>query len=126
MPKGNLLKQNFPKGVINVVNRQESSDNGIYSAINLVNTVAPASLPKVSSTEGMGCTSLKDALVQWFQVYTNSHLTQLLRHHYHTSELGSGCVHLGDHAHRLHSLVLCHKVVEAHFEECTMNMEQHP
>ena len=63
MPKGNLLKQNLPKGVINVVNRQESSDNGICQnplfASNLVNTVAPASLPKVSSTESMGCTSLK-------------------------------------------------------------------
>ena len=35
MPKGNLLKQNLPKGVINVVNRQESSDNRICSAINL-------------------------------------------------------------------------------------------
>ena len=58
MPKGNLLKQNLPKGVINAVNRQESSDNGIYQnplfASNLVNTVAPASLPKVSSTEGYG------------------------------------------------------------------------
>ena len=63
MPKGNLLKQNLPKGVINVVNGQESSDNRIYQnplfASSLVNTVAPASLPKVSSTEGMGCTSLK-------------------------------------------------------------------
>ena len=85
--------------------------------------MALASLPEVCSTEGMGCISLKDTLVQWFQVYINFHLTQLLRHHYHTSELGSGCVHLGDHAHGLHSLVLCHKVVEAHFKECTTNME---
>ena len=64
MPKGNLLKQNLPKGVINVVNRWESSDKGIYQnplfASSLLNTVAPANLPRVSSTEGMGCTS------QWF------------------------------------------------------------
>ena len=133
MPKGNLLKQNLPKGVINVVNRQESSGNGICQnplfASSLVNTVAPASLPKVSSTEGMGCNSLKTLLFNGFKS------TQIL-----TSPDFFGTTTIPAHQGVGVSIqfairpwtpfapapvVLCHEVVEAHSEECTMNTEQH-
>ena len=45
MPNGNLLKQNRPKGVINVVNLREASESGICQkpdmASSLLNTLAP-------------------------------------------------------------------------------------
>ena len=30
MPKGNLLKQNLPNGVMNVVSSRDSAESGIY------------------------------------------------------------------------------------------------
>ena len=63
MPKGSLLKQYRPNGVMKVVNKRDSLLSGICQnpllASNLLNTVAPASCASVSSTFGIGCTSLR-------------------------------------------------------------------
>lgn len=54
IPKGNLLKQNRPNGVTNVVYSLESSLSGICQksilASSFVNTFDPPSLAKLSST----------------------------------------------------------------------------
>ena len=61
MPKGTLLKQNRPMGVIKVVSRRDSFVRGICQnpelASSLVNTLAPDSWANVSSTLGRGWTS---------------------------------------------------------------------
>ena len=61
IPNGNLLKQNRPYGVTNMVNSLDSSANGICQnplfASSLLNIAAPVSWARVVSTFGIGCTS---------------------------------------------------------------------
>ena len=63
MPNGNLLKQNQPHGVINVVKSLDSLAKGICQkpllASSLLNIVAPVIWPNVVSTFGIGCVSRK-------------------------------------------------------------------
>ena len=58
MPNGNLLKQNHPNGVKKVVRSLDGLARGICQnplfASSLLNTRAPASWAKVSSTFGKG------------------------------------------------------------------------
>ena len=53
IPKGSLLKQNRPQGVINVVSRHDSGQRGIYQnpllASKRLKTVAPINCPNKSS-----------------------------------------------------------------------------
>ena len=62
MPNGNLLKQNRPKGVINVVNLREASASGICQkpdiASSLLNTSAPFNCARILSILGRGYISL--------------------------------------------------------------------
>ena len=61
MPNGSLLKQYLPNGVMNVVRYFDSSASGICQkplfASSLLNSVAPDSCAKVSSTLGIGWVS---------------------------------------------------------------------
>ena len=70
MPNGNLLKQNRPYGVINVVKSLDSVAKGICQksllASSLLNIVAPVSWAKVVSTFGIGCVSRKMFLLSGF------------------------------------------------------------
>ena len=63
MPKGSLLKQYRPDGVMNVVSRREGWLRGIYQkpllASSLVKNFAPVSWARVSSTLGRGWTPLR-------------------------------------------------------------------
>ena len=62
IPKGNLLKQKRPIGVMKVVSNLNCGDKGICQnpllASNFENTFAPVNCARVSSTRGNGCTSL--------------------------------------------------------------------
>ena len=61
IPKGNLLKQYRPFGMMNVVRCREGLASGICQnpllVSNLVKTLAPASCDRISSTVGNGWTS---------------------------------------------------------------------
>lgn len=133
MPKGNLLKQNLLKGIISVVNRLESSDNGICQnplfVLSLFNTVAPASLPGVSSTDGMACTSLKTLSFSDLDLHKSllHQTSSALPPYQRTREwVCPPWISRPWTPFAPAPLVLCRKeVVEAHFEECTMTMEWH-
>ena len=66
IPKGSFRKQYLPNGVMNVVGSSELGERGICQNPELassfvktfVKTFAPASLPRVWSTEGRSCFSL--------------------------------------------------------------------
>ena len=68
IPKGNLLKQNLPNGVINVVRRRDAGESGICQnplfASSLVNILASVSCARVLSTLGSGWTSLRTLLLR--------------------------------------------------------------
>ena len=61
IPNGNLLKQNLPISVINVVNCLDSSANEVCQkpelASNSENILAPDNFDKVASTVGSICNS---------------------------------------------------------------------
>ena len=61
MPKGNRLKQNISKGVMEVVNKADSSANETCQkpefASNFENIFASDNCPRVYSTEGISCRS---------------------------------------------------------------------
>ena len=65
---GILLKQNRPKGVMNVVSKRELSGRGICQnpllASSLLKTFAPASCAKTSSTFGSGCVSRRTCVLR--------------------------------------------------------------
>ena len=66
MPKGRRLKQYRPKGVINVVRSQEFGSSGICQnpelASSLLKYLLFWILARFSSTDAIGCTSLRTAL----------------------------------------------------------------
>ena len=72
MPNGNLLKQNRPKGVINVVNLQEAEKPDIASS--LLNTLASLNWARISYILGRGYFSLW-TLIQMCEIHTNPDLT---------------------------------------------------
>ena len=71
MPKGSLLKQYRPTGVMIVVIRREAGERGISQnplfASNLPKSLVPVSGAKVSSTFGSVCTSLKTLMFRGFR-----------------------------------------------------------
>ena len=68
IPNGILLKQNRPKGVMNVVSKRELSARGICQnpllASSLLKTFAPASCAKTLSTFGSGCVSRRTCVLR--------------------------------------------------------------
>ena len=98
MTKGSLLKWYLPKGIMKVVSGRDSGDNSICQklllASNLVNTVAPASCARASSTLGIGCTSHSTFSLSGFR---STH--SLLHHHHHPSTPRSGVFYFQNHSH---------------------------
>ncbi len=70
IPKGSYL----PVGVMKVVSGRDSLASGICQnplfVSSLLNTVAPASCPRISST-------FENTLIQWLQIHTDSNLSIL-------------------------------------------------
>ena len=77
MPKGSLLKQYLPVGVMKVVRRREEGERGICQkpllASNFEKTLAPASCASVSSTLGSGWTSLSTLRLSGFSTIPAHH-----------------------------------------------------
>ena len=71
IPNGNLLKQNRPAGVMNVVSRRDVGDKEICQnplfASSLLNSLAPVSWASTLSTLGSGCTSLMTFWLRGFR-----------------------------------------------------------
>ena len=71
IPKGNLLKQKRPNGVMKVVSNLDCGDKGICQnpllASNFENIFAPVNCARVSSTRGNGCISLCTHLLRGFR-----------------------------------------------------------
>ena len=98
IPKGSLLKQYLPYGVINVVRRRDSALSALFTS-NLLKRVPPVSCARVSSTWGIGNVSQRTFS---FRGFKSTHiLTSPDR--FGTTTMPA-CTPLCDYPHHLHSI----------------------
>ena len=99
-PKGNQLKQNLLKGVLNVVNKRDCLDSSICQnpelVSNLLNTLALLNWARVCSTDDKMCLCLR-TLVQMCEVYTDTDFPVWLWNRDHTRVPVCGSFHFGNY-----------------------------